>query len=74
MDKFAIIDLTKEEFYACKAFLDEERKKRKKEEAIKKCRDYLEEIIQADIDAIGLKATHEILADIFYTVEDSLMS
>lgn len=74
MDRFAIIDLTKEEFYACKAFLEEERKKKKKEEAIKECRNYLEEIVAADIDAIGLKATHEILEDIFYKVEDLLMS
>lgn len=68
--KYTITDLTKEEYCACEIFLEEERKKKKREKAIKECRDYLREIIVADIDAIGFDKTYEILNDLLCEIED----
>ena len=63
---YEMTNLTKEEYEMCKRTLEEY----KRTKAINECRDYLKEVVMADIDAIGFEETHEILEDLLLEMGD----
>lgn len=56
--------LTEEEIKAVEELLTKMREERRKEEAIRQNTEYLENIVMATIDAIGLEETKRIVRDI----------
>lgn len=57
-------NLTKEEIRACWDLITKMREEKRKEEAIQKNKEHLEDVITATIDAIGLEETKRIVRDI----------
>lgn len=57
-------NLTKEEVRACWDLITKMREEKRKEEAIQKNKEHLEDVVTATIDAIGLEETKRIVRDI----------